>query len=453
MIGFFDLIEAVRQRLRLAIIIGASVFAVIAILALVQSRSYTAHSSVLIDLANTDPTDSQKSPDPSVTNAVLGTQVDLLRSSAVLQEAARRLNLLNDPTLGDTPELRRQNAEQMLRRKVEITSDENSNVIRIGYTDHDPKFAAMVANMIVDTYLEMQVELRVTPARTGAKWFNARTKDVRERFESAQKRLSDFQRANGIVGVDRMDVEGDKARSLSVQMVEAQAAAARAHSRSGASNDHDVAGSDIVQNLEREVGLQAGKVAELSKTFGPNHPDMKAADAQLQALRGSLAAARGGQTASLSSASRSASMQVAELQAQLNAQQARMIALSGVQDQLMVLQRDVDAARQTYDMVRQRYNEATLKSEVSQASGRRLDRASPPALPSKPNLAVWMFAALLLGGTAGIGVVAALELSEPHVRTSAGTARMADVEVIVDMTNANWVAPISLRSAKEEMFA
>jgi succinoglycan biosynthesis transport protein ExoP len=436
MISILDIVAAVRDRLRLALAVAAAVFVVIFGVAMLQPRQYTASSSILVDLSQTDPTNDEQVSNAPVTDSIIGTQVDVISSAAVLEEVARKSGMAQDPKLGETPQDRIQTATGIMRRQLSVNTGKGSNVIRLAYTSTSPEYSANIVNQIVDVFLVKQVDLRADAAQSNAKWLEDRTKDVQKRLETAQARLSDYQRKNGIVGVDRMDLEGDATRNLTTQLVQAQADAAEANSHSGAVNDPEVAKSTIVQDLEREAGIQSGKVAELSKTLGPNHPTMVAANAQLSALRSELATSRAAQTRSLTSASSSANRRENELRTKLALQQQKMIGLSELQDQLVVLQRDVDAAQKSYDTVRQRYNEATLKSSISQANASRLDRASAPLLPSKPNLLLWFVAAVFLGLFAGFGLVAGFELLQPRVRTASGTARMADIEVIADLTQA-----------------
>jgi uncharacterized protein involved in exopolysaccharide biosynthesis len=431
MISFFDLLVALRQRIWLAIVVGGTVAVLIGLIALVQPRLYSAGSSVLVDLGHTDPTDDDRSTSIPILESVIGTQLDIMRSGTVLGETARELGMVGK----GSGEKDIQVAVAHLRKNLTVATGKESNVIRLAYTDKSAEEAARTINTLVDVFLKKQVELRNQPATSSARWFNDRTSEVRNRYEEAQKRLSDFQRQHGIVGVDRMDLEGDKVRSLSVELVQAQGEVASARSRAGTSNGPDVVRTEIVQNMEREVGMQSAKVAELSRTYGPNHPQMAAATAQLDQLRRSLAEATSTQAQSLTAASTAAQRREAELRARLQEQQAKMIALSGVQDQVMVLQRDVDAARLTYDEVRKRFNEATLKSEISQANTSRLDRAEAPILPAKPNMLLWLAAAIIMGAASGFGVVALKEALNPHVRTVSSTQRLTDLEVIVDMTS------------------
>src|SRR3546814_9943719 len=83
----------------------------------------------------------------------------------------------------------------------------------------------------------------------------------------------------------------------------------------------------------------------------------------------------------------------------------RMRRMSDVQDQLMVRPREVDAARQTYDTVWQRVNEAVLKSQISQPNASPLDEATVPLLPAKPNIMLWLVGGIALGLVGGVAFV------------------------------------------------
>jgi len=119
-----------------------------------------------------------------------------------------------------------------------------------------------------------------------------------------------------------------------------------------------------------------------------------------------------------------------------------MIRMSDVQDQLMVLQRDVDAARQTYDTVRQRFNEAVLKSQISQPNASPLDEATVPLLPAKPNVILWLIGGIALGLIGGVAAVIMMEIIHPRVRSAGGVVRATEVEVITELV------PVTARQAK-----
>jgi len=429
-----DLLSAVQARWRMAAIIGSILFLIIAIAAFVQPRQYMGTASLLLDLSQTDPTDTNAAagtkPD---TDAILGTQTDIIRSGKVMNAVAKEAGFVNAMPADMPPDARLQSAAQMVAKNMTITTGRQSNVLQIQYLDPDPQMAAKVANLIAKTYMREQVELRASPARGSAKWFDDQTQEVRRRYELAQKRLSDFQRAHDIIGINRMDLEAEKLKNMSYQLTQAQAEAAAARGKAGAGSVSDIEGSLIVQNLQEQVATQSAKVSELSKTLGPNHPSMTAANALLSELQSKLAAARASQAGAVNANSVAANRREGDLKSNMAGQEDRMIRMSEVQDQLMVLQRDVDAARQTYDTVRQRFNEATLKSQISQPNASPLDEATVPLLPAKPNLMLWLVAGIALGMVGGVAAVIVAEILKPRVRSAAGVARATEVEVITEL--------------------
>jgi len=429
-----DLLSAVRARWRMAAVIGGILFLIIAIAAFSQPRQYMGTASLLLDLSQTDPTDTNAAqgakPD---TDAILGTQTDIIRSGKVMNAVAKAAGFVDAQPADMPADARLQSAASLVAKNMTITTGRQSNVLQIQYLDPDPQVAAKVANLIATTYMREQVELRASPARGSAKWFDDQTQEVRRRYEMAQKRLSDFQRAHDIIGLNRMDLEAEKLKNMSYQLTQAQAEAAAARGKAGAGAVSDIEGSLIVQNLQEQVATQSAKVSELSKTLGPNHPSMTAANALLSELQSKLAAARASQAGAVSANSVAANRREGDLKSNLAGQEDRMIRMSEVQDQLMVLQRDVDAARQTYDTVRQRFNEATLKSQISQPNASPLDEASVPLLPAKPNLMLWLIAGVALGLVGGVAATIVAEILKPRVRSAAGVARATEVEVITEL--------------------
>lgn len=433
MIRVTDLVYALQRRMRFVLLVGAGVFIAVMVVGFLQPRKYTAASSLVIDVTERDPVGDQATPSPQVIDTVIGTQVDILKSERVFSRVARETGLAAQQK-GDTETDKLRNAVTAMQKNFFVATAPGSNVVKIFYTARDAEQSANIANRIADSFLAEQVAIRADPARRNAAWYDDRIAEVRARLETAQRRLSSFQRERGIVGLDRLDLQGDRLKTLTAELTAAQAAQAEASSVAGMSNAPSVAASSVVQDLQRDVATQSAKVQDLGKTLGPNHPDMVAARASLNELRASLNSARGAQAQSLNSGSVAASRRVASIQAELAQEQAKMLAISGVQDQLAVLQRDVDAARQTYDSVRQRFNEAALQGEISQASTTRLDRASAPTFPSQPNLVMWFLLAIVLGAVAGTAPIIIREFSRPRLRSIEGTAQATDLPTVLDFT-------------------
>jgi uncharacterized protein involved in exopolysaccharide biosynthesis len=302
-------------------------------------------------------------------------------------------------------------AAAALRAKVSVSNAKASNVMIVNAEDRDPKRAARIANAFAEAYLAQVPQLRASAARGYSAWLERRTRDVRQRLVAAQEALARYQQQHGLVGANRFDLDAEALRTLNAELAA-------------------VTSSLVVQQLRTSVATQAGRVAELSRTLGPSHPDMQAATAQLAALQGQLSAAIGSAAESMHAASAASQRRDAGIRARLAARERALLAGSDDQNRLTVLQRDVDAAQQTYDQMRREIGQQFVRSQASQANASLLDRADPPSLPYKPDLSLMLVLGSVLGIALGLATVMGLEFVDPRVRTDHGVELATGAPVI-----------------------
>ena len=441
MIEFADIIDAIRFRWKLA----TGVFAAIMLLCIVSTalwaRHYTATSTILIDDLPADPANDTPSSTASAAG-VLGTQANIISSYAVASDVVNNLQLAQNPDL--ITEWQKQtdgtgsiNAwiSKGLLSNLSVIPGKDSNILQVSYSGTSPTFAAQVANSFATTYLSTQLRLRTEPAKTYARWFETQTQDVRQKLVDAQNRFAAFQAKSGIVSATNTDTEGSKLVQLSGEMVAAQSAAADAGARAkNAAASPDVQNSAVIQSLRTQIASQAAQVNQLRITYGPNHPTLLAATAQLAGLQSKLGAETSVAARSVSVASGAAQSREGQMQGYVSAQKGKMIAQISNNSQLGLLQRDVDSARTAYDNVTQRLSAMRLRSALPQTNVSLLDSATPPLFPSSPNVPL----RLLLGFSLGImfGVAAALgaELLHPRARSVEGLIRLTGLPVVASLS-------------------
>lgn len=426
--GAGDLVAAVLVRWRLVVLVAAGVLLTIAGWTLTQPRLYRASASVLFNVAQTDP-QSMAGDAPQSSNALLATQGDVLRSALVARKAAQALERDRAATGARGP-VRLSRMAAALRAQVSVANAKASNVMIVSAEDRDPARAADIANAFAEAYLAQVPQLRASAARGYSAWLERRTRDVRRRLEAAQQTLTRYQQQHGLVGANRFDLDAEALRTLNAELTQAEGAAAEAQSRAGSRDVPEVTSSMAVQQLRTSVAAQAARVAELSRTLGPNHPDMQAATAQLGALQGQLSAAIGSAAQSINAAGEASRRREASVRARLAARERAMLAGGADQNRLTVLQRDVDAAQQTYDQMRREIGQQFVRSQASQTNASLLDRANPPRLPYKPNLPLMLVLGSVLGLALGLATVMGLEFLEPRVRTDRGVELATGAPVI-----------------------
>lgn len=436
-----DLLSALKARWKIEAAIAVLVLVLVGVWTAMSPRAYTGTATLLFD---------QTAPDPGVETAqrgvdaaeVLGTQADVIRSQEVATQVARATGLTDNPTvLGQWRAatggvgLPEEWLGRSLLQGLSVEPSRSSTVLAVKYKSRDPESAAQIANGFARAYLEAYLHMTTDPARAYTRWFEERTREVRNKLEEAQNALTKFQREKGIVSSENMDAESERLTALATQLASAEAANADAASRAGSDSagSPDVQASGVVQSLRTQIAQQSAKVSDLRTSLGPNHPEMLAANAELASLRAKLAGEVGTTARSLGVASGSSAARTAALRGLVNQQRGRMLAMSGDRSQLEVLQRDVQSARAAFDSVTQRASAMRLQAELPRTNVRLLDPAVPPTMPSSPNVPLRMVLGLMLGVFLGLTVGAALEWFWPRVRTNRGLTLATGVPVLMSI--------------------
>jgi chain length determinant protein EpsF len=440
----WDYVEALRVRWRLIVLATLVILAVIGVWTFTSPRSYTATATLLFDAQQTDPVASKSgSSGQEKAAALIGTQADIIRSVYVAQRVATNLALDKNPDVvrqyrasGSTRPILEW-IGRTITKPLEILPTRNTSVLGVNYKSEDPELAARLATAFAEAYVQIQLQLRIDPARVYSQWFESQIRDARGRLEQAQGKLTRFQQERGLVGAGRFDIEQAQLSELSQQLTAAQADAAQSRAKAGSNigSSSDAQQSAVVQSLDTQIAGKSAELQRLRQSLGPNHPMIAAANAELAELRSKRAQSVGIAVSAVRTANAAAQARAGELSGLVQAQRERVLRLSNAQDQMAVLQRDVDTARNAYDAVTARLNEVRLQSEVPMSNVSLLDRAATPTLPTSPNVALRFLLGLLAGLFVGVAAALFLEWRNPKVRTIDGLVSLTGVPVLADLNS------------------
>jgi len=429
----YFLIFRAHYRLALSVMLATVAIAVPVILLL--PKQYTASTSLAVEI---------KSPDPITLMLMpsnMATQEDMIKSDRVLQRVVESLGLDKDAALQDEWRAatdgkgafsRWLSARLQKNLRINPTRREG-NIITIEYRAHDPALAATVANAFAQAYVDAMTELKVEPAKQYARWFGEQGKSLREKLEAAVARLAEFQQEKRMVAKDEtLDSESIKLNELTSQLttVQGQTVDARSKLRSGGSNTPEVQANLVIQGLRSEIARQEAKLKDASGNFGRNHPQYRSMESELAELKARLEAETRHVARSVSAAGAAGSDKEKELKAAIEAQRKRLLELRADRDQLAVLQRDVDAAKNAYSEVERRYTQTSLESQATQTNVFVLRPAVEPIEPSNPKVLRDILLAVVLGAMLGLGAAYFLETRDRHVLCVEDVAQMLQAPVL-----------------------
>ncbi len=436
---FGQLFAVLRARWLIAMIVFVLVFGSIATLTFLLPKNYTATGSVVVDI---------KSPDPIAGMVLTGvaapsyllTQIDVLQSERVARKVVSSLKLDQSPVWRENWVEATGGAGNFeawlaasLRKGVDVRPSRGSNVISVSYTLTDPQIATVITNAFIQAYLDTSMELRTDPAKQYSQFFNSNAKQLRQQLEQAQTRLSDYQRAQGIVITDdRFDVEMARLNELSTQLVMAQSAAADSGSRKAEASRRgdqmpEVLSNSLISALRADLVRQQGQLEQLSTRYGDEHPQVRELKSNIADLQRRLDREIAKITSSVGINNTVNVSHAAQIRASLDEQRAKVLKMKASRDEAALLQRDVDNAQKAYDGVLARLNMTSLESQAVHADVAALEFATVPSIPSSPRIVVNLVLGFLMGGVLATASALLRERSDRRLRGS------DDVEALVHL--------------------
>ena len=406
-------------------------------------RTYTAVASVVLDIKNPDPIAGGVSPALASPTYML-TQIEIITSTRVAQKVVKNLKL------DQVPELRQKWLDSTggsgsfeswvamsIKSSLEARPSRGSNVINFIYQAADPGFAATMVNAFVAAYLDIAMDLRTDPAKQYTQFFDANSKQMRERLEAAQAKLSSFQQRQGLIVTDeRMDVEMSRLNSLAQQLVGMESASADSGSRKAmissqqGGSTQEVMSSPLVASLKSDVVRQEAALGQMATRLGDQHPQVIELKANLDQLRAKLDAEVKRVSNSFTLSNTMNQSREAQIKEMVEQQRAKVLKMKQTRDEAALLERDVADAQRSYEGVVARMTATALESQALQANVSPLEYASPPPIPSSPRV----FTNVAIGGVLGlvlaVGLAFLIELVDKRLRTAAEVDMLLDLPCI-----------------------
>jgi chain length determinant protein EpsF len=400
----------------------------------VLPKTYLGEVQVIVDSKNSDPITGLVMPE-LLQSANMATQMDVIASHNVALKVVDALHLTDQPDLQEEfrdevdgrGAFRDWLAEKLLNH-LTVKPSRQSNMITIRFAALDAEFAAETANEFANAYIQTSMELVADPAKRQSDWFGSQLKTLQQSLETSQRRLSEYQKKEDIVGTDdRLDVETAKLAELTGQLVSAQGAMYDAQTRLKQLNQAltqnqldelpDILGNPLLQSMKMDLARAQANFAETAQRYDRNHPQYISAAAQVATLQSKfeheLASAKG----SISQTADIGVKRVGELQRAVDAQKNRILDWKRRHDTLDVLKHDVDTAEHALDAASQRASEVKLQGQLDQSNIAILNPAIAAVKPARPKLWLDILVGFVLGLVFGTAAVVVAELRNRRIRS------------------------------------
>jgi capsular exopolysaccharide synthesis family protein len=392
---------------------------------------------------------------------------------------------LSAPPSAETLRLSRQRAATLarLRQRLQLRPVGQSRALSVVVEAPSAESAARAANAVADVYLARLRE-RTRRERAGATaWLDRRVAELRQRVQAAEAAVADFRIESGLAerGPETIATR-QRVSELNRQLAEARANAATAEARlqrvsatgpeaagpgdgqpaavplpsplpparGGAATDASAGGSaadgaavgglasglgraltsQLIQGLRQQEAELERNRAQLATRYGPRHPRLREANAQLLDLRLLIDEESSRVADTLRQDAELARARAEALETELRQVNAATGELGRAQVKLAQLEREAAAERALFDTFLARLKETRVGADSPGSMAELITRAHAPTQPAAPNRPLLAGFGALAGVAAAVALALLREALDRGVRGPEQLQRLTGLRVL-----------------------
>jgi polysaccharide biosynthesis transport protein len=394
------------------------------------------------------------------------TEIEILKSDTLMLKVARELDLSNNATFLeqkgpiahtslDTPSVR-QNIVHRLHSYLHLTLVPKTDIIQISYSSLSAKLSADIVNKVISTYIQRSYETRFDSSQRVSKWLSSTLDDLKQQVETSQEQMMDMERRLGILGFDpaHNQISGSL-EDLSKAAGTAKLARIIAEARYRILNGMDP--NTIEGSIDTTPGTLPGELtalrgqiataragyAQLEATLGPNHPQSKAAKAQIDELAKEIGIEQNRLLLQAKENYVIARANEDQTTAALESQKTDAYKLRDDLVEYTLRKREFEANRTLYDSLRERLRTAGVQAGLESLEIDVVDQALPPANPLLRPQSTVIFTSLIFSLLGGIVAAFLMESLDTGMRS------IAEIESITELPSLA-IVPRGRRTSAEQ---
>lgn len=339
-----------------------------------------------------------------------------------------------------------------LRSHLTIARVPRTQMITISYSSPSPRLSASIVNALESEFIKNNFIAHYSSTQQVTTWLTGQIDDLRSIVQNSQDKMADLQKKMGISSLD-------PTHSLIVQEIanlekgvadatqERVMVEARYHILLSLPPDQiedsitplgNEGGQSLLASLRAQRASASAELAHLQPVYGPNYPQVKQLNAQMQSLDKEINKQEARVIVQAKDASGIA--EAAETQAK-SMLDSRIQQLYGQRDDIVqyeLLTQEYESNRRMYESILARLREAAVDAGLDSADISVVDLASLPIQPSSMSPKKMGGIGMFFGLLGGIALALLLERMDTRMRDSKQIQDLLGVPAIAIIPQTSW---------------
>ncbi len=426
-----DYWKTVRKRIWTLVNFFVLLVGSVTVLTLLQPRIYEAIASLQIDAMPPRYTQFQE-VNPLGTGQYLSdleyynTQHTKLRSRSQAEAVMEELQLADDPMFVDA-----EDPIGKLLRMVTVEPKTKTRIVYLRCRSTDQEFTEQLCQAWAEVFVTRNLESLQSGVVEARERLATQVGEAKVSAQEAEIALHRFRKEHNVLTLSSDDRESLQTRQLEeLTTAHAQAQAERVKRqaeydslRELVRRERDPARlaltvqNDVLQSLREELLAERRLREELAGTYGEKHRNMVEVTTRIDELQAQIRAEAGNEVARAKAMFEVALAREAELEAALSGQTSDHLGLGDLETRYTELVREAETRSTIYEYLLQRAQETSITEQLQVNNVQVVDRAEAAIDPVKPNVAVNISLAILIGLAGGISLAIFFDYMDTTIKT------------------------------------
>jgi uncharacterized protein involved in exopolysaccharide biosynthesis/Mrp family chromosome partitioning ATPase len=433
-----------------------------------MTPQFTASTMIMLDSRSTILDDaSNVFTTLPIADAYIESEIELIRSDAIVRRVIGELNLMTDPefTAGEIPQgilllaKERATAEgeelitsvktlqvaNALRKRLAVKRRGLSQGIVISFRSRSQVKARDIANAFADAYVGDQLQNKLQSSERAMQWLRSELDLMANETRASERAVEAYREQNTLVGEGEQGLSSQQMRLLTADLAEAKVAESQLrvtidrlntlnNDRATLLSTPEIAEKAPVRALRADLAEAERTVSEFEGRYNVENmeriPPYQEALARRRAIETQLDKEAAAAIDELRAQYAAATNLVSSLERELDALRAQNAAVNTASVGLNELEREAEAKRRRYEALLAEFNEADNIAAVQLPHARIVSPAELPLAPSAPRKKAAFGAAVLLSFALGVFMALLRENFRRSIRTEDELQQAAKMRMV-----------------------
>ena len=347
-----------------------------------------------------------------------------------------------------------------IKSTIYVEAVEDTHLLNINTYSHDPDLAKNVANTLAKSYIEFNLENRMSSSQNTLSWMSNQLFETKKKLEEAEENFLAYKQAEKLFSLEekqdgitsKIDNLNNTYMQTRNQRVEIESKLKEIENMAGSPHVRTLINNAMIDSLYSQILESEIELSRLSKVYKSKHPKIVQVKTAIENAGEKFRTEIRKEEKNLATELSILRQKEIELKKTIENFESDALSTNRKELKYTIFKRNVDTHQRLYDILLQRVKESNITRDIDVSNIRIAEAAITPLSPIRPNKTRRMVLGIFFGLMIGVGLAFLREYLDKTLRTEEDIQSYLNLPVLAIVPEAekgNYQPPKNPAAAKE----